>query len=35
IPVGIVVGRQKSTSLTVEKQAYQILEKNPLIDGSM
>ncbi|CAF3827428.1 unnamed protein product, partial [Rotaria sp. Silwood1] len=33
IPVGIVVGRQKSTSLTVEKQAYQILEKNPLIDG--
>ncbi|CAF0775262.1 unnamed protein product [Rotaria sordida] len=33
ITVGIVVGRQKSTPLTVERQAYQILEKNPLIDG--
>ncbi|CAF3194626.1 unnamed protein product [Rotaria sp. Silwood2] len=33
IPVGIVVGRQKPTSLTVEKQASQILENNPLIDG--
>ncbi|CAF3194595.1 unnamed protein product, partial [Rotaria sp. Silwood2] len=33
ISVGIVVGRQKPTSLTVEKQASQILENNPLIDG--
>ncbi|CAF4937686.1 unnamed protein product, partial [Rotaria sp. Silwood1] len=33
ITVAIIVGSRKSAALTIEKQAYQILENNPLIDG--
>ncbi len=33
IIVGVVVGNRKPEVLTIEEQAYQILENNPLIDG--
>ena len=33
VTVGVVVGRQKSTSESIEKRVSDLLKEHPLIDG--
>ena len=33
VTVGVLVGRRKSASNTVQQRAHRLLDENPLIDG--